>query len=62
MSTLAEALTAAGADAFIRLPDSLAAAFQAPGETFGRPAEKLDSLAEGTKLTRWCSTRPASST
>jgi len=47
---LAEALTAAGADAFIQLPDSLAAAFRAPGETFGRPARKLESLGEGTKL------------
>ena len=47
---LAEALTAAGADAFVNLPDSLASAFRAPGETFGRPAKKLDELPEGTKL------------
>jgi 3-oxoacyl-[acyl-carrier protein] reductase len=47
---LAEALTAAGADTFIQLPDSLASAFRAPGETFGRPAKKLDALAEGTKI------------
>jgi 3-oxoacyl-[acyl-carrier protein] reductase len=47
---LAEALTAAGADTFTSLPDSLASAFDAPGETFGRPAKKLDTLAEGTKL------------
>src|ERR1019366_7688944 len=46
----ARPLTAAGADAFIQLPESLAAAFRAPGETFVRPAKKLDSLAEGTKL------------
>jgi len=50
VDALAEALTAAGADAFVNLPDSLASAFRAPGETFGRPAKKLDSLAEGTKL------------
>jgi 3-oxoacyl-[acyl-carrier protein] reductase len=48
--TLAEALTAAGADTFVKLSDGLAAAFKAPGETFGRPAKKLEALAEGTKL------------
>ncbi|HEX4445988.1 MAG TPA: 3-oxoacyl-ACP reductase [Polyangiaceae bacterium] len=47
---LAEALTAAGADTFVKLSDGLAAAFKAPGETFGRPAKKLEALAEGAKL------------
>jgi 3-oxoacyl-[acyl-carrier protein] reductase len=50
LDTLAESLAAAGADAFIHLPDSLASAFRTPGETFGRPAKPLDSLAEGNKL------------
>ena len=47
---VAEALTAAGADTFVKLSDGLASAFKAPGETFGRPAKKLEALAEGTKL------------
>ncbi len=46
VATLAESLTAAGADTFIRLPESLASAFRAPGETFGRPAKKLEALGE----------------
>jgi 3-oxoacyl-[acyl-carrier protein] reductase len=50
VSVLADSLAAAGADTFIALPESLAAAFRAPGETFGRPARPLDSLAEGTPL------------
>ena len=47
---VAEALTAAGADTFLKLPDALASAFKAPGETFGRPSKKLEALAEGTKV------------
>jgi hypothetical protein len=50
VGVLAESLTSAGADTFISLPDSLASAFNAPGETFGRPAKKLETLAEGTRL------------
>ena len=33
-----------------RLPEALAAAFPAPGETFGRPAKKLDALAGGHQV------------
>ncbi len=47
---LAEALTAAGADTFVALSAPLAAAFRAPGETFGRPARPLEALPEGTRL------------
>ncbi len=43
--TLAETLAAAGADSYLALPDSLASAFKAPGETFGRPTRALDALA-----------------
>jgi 3-oxoacyl-[acyl-carrier protein] reductase len=50
ISVLADSLTAAGADAFVALPEALASAFQAPGETFGRPARPLGALAEGTSL------------
>jgi 3-oxoacyl-[acyl-carrier protein] reductase len=50
VATLAEALTAAGADTFLQMPESLVSAFRAPGETFGRPAKKLEALAEGTRL------------
>jgi 3-oxoacyl-[acyl-carrier protein] reductase len=50
VGALAEALTAAGADTFLKLPDPLASAFKGPGETFGRPSKKLEALPEGTKL------------
>jgi 3-oxoacyl-[acyl-carrier protein] reductase len=50
IATLAEALAAAGADTFLNVPSTLVAAFRAPGETFGRPAKKLEALAEGTRL------------
>jgi 3-oxoacyl-[acyl-carrier protein] reductase len=50
ISVLADSLTAAGADTFVALPEVLAAAFQAPGETFGRPSRPLGALAEGTSL------------
>jgi 3-oxoacyl-[acyl-carrier protein] reductase len=43
---LAECLAAAGANSYLALPTSLASAFKAPGETFGRPARPLDALAE----------------
>jgi 3-oxoacyl-[acyl-carrier protein] reductase len=50
VATLAEALAAAGADTFLNVPSSLVGAFRAPGETFARPAKKLEGLAEGTRL------------
>ncbi len=43
---LAECLGAAGANSYLALPTSLASAFKAPGETFGRPARPLEALAE----------------
>ena len=45
---LAATLAAAGADAYLSLPDALAAAFRDPGETFGRPSHPLSALAERT--------------
>jgi 3-oxoacyl-[acyl-carrier protein] reductase len=44
VSVLAETLAAAGADSYLSLPDTFAAAFRAPGETFGRPAKALDAF------------------
>lgn len=44
--TLAECLAAAGANSYLALPALLAAAFTGPGETFGRPARPLETLAE----------------
>ncbi len=47
---IAETLAAAGADSYLALPDALAAAFRAPGETFGRPAHALDAIATGKPI------------
>jgi 3-oxoacyl-[acyl-carrier protein] reductase len=47
---LAETLASAGADSYLSLPDALAAAFRAPGETFGRPAHALDALPAGKSI------------
>ncbi len=49
VATLAECLAAGGADSYLSLPASLAAAFKGPGETFGRPPRALDALAETTR-------------
>jgi 3-oxoacyl-[acyl-carrier protein] reductase len=48
--TVADSLAAAGGDPYLSLPAPLAAAFRAPGETFGRPARALESLPENAKL------------
>jgi 3-oxoacyl-[acyl-carrier protein] reductase len=44
VASIAECLTAAGADPFLSMPEPLVEAFRAPGETFGRPARPLDAL------------------
>jgi 3-oxoacyl-[acyl-carrier protein] reductase len=47
---LAECLAAAGADAFLSMPAELAAKFDGPGETFGRPARPLEGLVGKARL------------
>ena len=46
---LAECLTAAGANPYLSVPDSLSTAFRGPGETFGRPSRALHALPETMK-------------
>lgn len=46
VTTLAASLASAGADSFLAMPAALARAFEAPGETFGRPARDAESLAK----------------
>ncbi len=47
---IAEALAAAGANAYLKGPDSIAAAFVEPGEAYGRPARPLSALADHERL------------
>ena len=49
-SAIAECIASAGADPYLVSPDMLSAAFQGPGETFGRPARPLSALAEDKRV------------
>jgi 3-oxoacyl-[acyl-carrier protein] reductase len=44
VGVLAECLASSGADPYLAVPESLASAFAAPGETFGRPARAATML------------------
>ncbi|MCC6528361.1 MAG: 3-oxoacyl-ACP reductase [Polyangiaceae bacterium] len=46
VAPLAETLAAAGANAYLAMPDALRAAFREPGESFGRPAQELAALGD----------------
>ena len=48
--TLAESLSAAGADSFVEGSADLLAPFKEPGETFGRPAHPVSALAERARV------------
>jgi 3-oxoacyl-[acyl-carrier protein] reductase len=47
VGAIAECLAPAGADSFVAMPAPLATLFRDPGETFGRPARRLEELPEG---------------
>lgn len=49
VGVIADTLAAAGADPYLTAPESLAA-FEGPGETFGRPARFLDALDDAERL------------
>jgi 3-oxoacyl-[acyl-carrier protein] reductase len=50
VGALAECLAAAGADAWLSMPEPLAGLFTAPGETFARPAHAVSAFPEGKTM------------